>query len=250
MMKLDIEALRGMRRNQMSMVFQKFALLPHETVLKNTGMPRSVRGEDIKKIDEVARQWLNRVGLAGFEESYPHQLSGGMQQRVGLARALTSNSELMLMDEAYSALDPLIRSSMQDLLLELQKDLHKTVVFITHDLDEALKLADHLVILKDGEIVQQGDPQEILLQPAADYIKNFIADINRSRVLKARSIMAPWLGAKVAIRATIDENDNLERAIAITNGDADAILQVNRAEMPVGLLKMTDVLRALVPARA
>ncbi|TIU49611.1 MAG: ATP-binding cassette domain-containing protein, partial [Mesorhizobium sp.] len=126
--------------------------------------------------------------------------SGGMQQRVGLARALTSNSELMLMDEAYSALDPLIRSSMQDLLLELQKDLQKTVVFITHDLDEALKLADHLVILKDGEIVQQGEPQYILLNPADSYIEDFVSDINRARVLRVRSVM----------EKTITEDDGYE----------------------------------------
>lgn len=127
-------------------------------MVRNAGNPCSVRGEERTGTDETARKWLHRVGMSCAEALYPHQLSGGMQQRVGLARALTSNSEVMLMDEAYSALDPLIRSSLQYLLLELQNDLQKTVVFITHDLDEALKLAEHLVILKDGEIVQQGEP--------------------------------------------------------------------------------------------
>jgi glycine betaine/proline transport system ATP-binding protein len=159
------EKLRDLRRNLMSMVFQKFALLPHRTVEENAAMAREVRGETQAERLAEGRKWLERVGLGGFEKRYPHQLSGGMQQRVGIARALASDSPIMLMDEAFSALDPLIRTDMQDLLLELQKDLHKTIIFITHDLDEALKLADHLVILKDGYVVQQGEPQHILLNP-------------------------------------------------------------------------------------
>jgi len=147
------------------MVFQKFALLPHKTVLQNAGTTLKVRGIKKKEYLKEADKWVRRVGLDGFGEHYPHQLSGGMQQRVGIARALTSNSPIMLMDEAFSALDPLIRTDMQDLLLELQQELHKTIVFISHDLDEALKLADHLVILKDGYVVQQGEPQHILLFP-------------------------------------------------------------------------------------
>ena len=155
----DEDGLRKLRREQMSMVFQKFALLPHKTVLENAGMALLVRGHTVRDFEDEAKKWLARVGLEGNENQYPHQLSGGMQQRVGIARALASNSPVMLMDEAFSALDPLIRSDMQDLLLELQEELKKTVVFITHDLDEALKLADHLVILKDGHIVHQGEPQ-------------------------------------------------------------------------------------------
>src|SRR6056300_1288222 len=166
-MDYDAARLRQLRQTKMSMVFQKFALLPHRTVLENTLLAPQVRHQNLDTAADDARGWIDRVGLTGNENAYPHQLSGGMQQRVGLARALTSNAEIMLMDEAFSALDPLIRTSMQDLLLELQQDLHKTIVFITHDLDEALKLADHLVVLKDGYIVQQGDPQEILLRPAA-----------------------------------------------------------------------------------
>lgn len=245
-MKLDSAQLQQLRRTQMSMVFQKFALLPHETVLRNASMPCSVRGEDKASAEETARKWLNRVGLAGSEALYPFQLSGGMQQRVGLARALTSNSELMLMDEAYSALDPLIRSSMQDLLLELQKDLHKTVVFITHDLDEALKLADHLVILKDGEVVQQGEPQYILLNPADEYVEAFVSDINRARVLRVRSVMEAQ-GPKEGGLEHIDGDETLEHAILQARGAADKAFSVYLEGACVGTLKMTDVLIALVP---
>lgn len=247
-LKLSEDELRSLRRTQMSMVFQKFALLPHETVLQNTGLARSVRGENVAETDRVARKWLKRVGLAGSENLYPNQLSGGMQQRVGLARALTSDSELMLMDEAYSALDPLIRSSMQDLLLDLQKDLKKTVVFITHDLDEALKLADHLVILKDGEIVQQGEPQGILLSPADPYIEDFVSDINRARVLRVGSVMnddqSTVTDLKIGVSAT------LEQAILEAQGQAEKSLMVMRGDTRIGTLKMTDVLRALVPRRS
>ena len=172
-MQYDETQLRKLRRERMSMVFQKFALLPHRTVLENAGMAMDVRGQKTEDYEAEARKWLARVGLEGNENQYPHQLSGGMQQRVGIARALVSNAPVMLMDEAFSALDPLIRSDMQDLLLELQEELQKTIVFITHDLDEALKLADHLVILKDGEVVQQGDPQDILLNPNDPYIIDF-----------------------------------------------------------------------------
>ena len=178
--------LRKLRRQEMSMVFQHFALLPHRTVLENAGMAMAVRGVPKEEFQSEARKWLDRVGLKGVAEQYPFQLSGGMQQRVGIARALCSNAPVMLMDEAFSALDPLIRTDMQDLLLELQEELQKTVVFISHDLDEALKLADHLVILKDGYVVQQGEPQEILINPEDDYIVDFISDINRARVLRVR----------------------------------------------------------------
>lgn len=158
---------------------------------------------------------------------------GGMQQRVGLARALTSNSEVMLMDEAYSALDPLSRSSMQDLLLELQNDLQKTVVFITHDLDEALKIANHLVILKDGEIVQQGEPQHIVLNPADPYIEDFVGDINRARVLRVRSIMTEVATDNDGLEI-LDGDENLGLAILRARGEADKTFAVHSEEMRVG----------------
>ena len=154
-MSLSPRELRALRQSRMSMVFQKFALLPHRTVLENAGIALRVRGESQQSADAEARKWLARVGLGGVDRHFPHQLSGGMQQRVGIARALASNAPVMLMDESFSALDPLIRTDMQNLLLELQNDLHKTIVFITHDLDEALKIADHLVILKDGSIIDR-----------------------------------------------------------------------------------------------
>ena len=231
------------------MVFQKFALLPHKTVLKNAGMPLSVRGEDEATCDREAAKWLERVGLSGFENHYPAQLSGGMQQRVGIARALTANTPIMLMDEAFSALDPLIRTDMQDLLLELQKELHKTIIFITHDLDEALKLADHLVILKDGFVVQQGEPQHILLNPGDPYIEDFVSDINRARVLRVRSIMTPLVGGKVPKDAhgEVDVNDTLESMIARSGGDTSHAYIVKDGEQTVGTLDMTELVRALVP---
>ncbi|KNG92012.1 quaternary amine ABC transporter ATP-binding protein [Pseudaestuariivita atlantica] len=248
-MQLSEDGLRHARQEKMSMVFQKFALLPHKTVLKNAGMPLSVRGEDEVTCDREAAKWLDRVGLSGFENHYPAQLSGGMQQRVGIARALTANTPIMLMDEAFSALDPLIRTDMQDLLLELQKELHKTIIFITHDLDEALKLADHLVILKDGFVVQQGEPQHILLNPNDPYIEDFVSDINRARVLRVRSIMTPLVDGKVPKDADgeVDVNDTLESMIARSGGDTSHAYVVKDGEQTVGTLDMTELVRALVP---
>ena len=249
-MRMSQAELRELRRTRMSMVFQKFALLPHRTVLDNTAMPLEVRGVPEAERQDEARRWLTRVGLDGFEASYPHQLSGGMQQRVGIARALTSNSDIMLMDEAFSALDPLIRTDMQNLLLELQEELHKTVVFITHDLDEALKLADHLVILKDGEIVQQGEPQRILMHPSDPYIVDFIADINRARVLRARTVMAEGGASDLPVSGEVDAEDTLEAVIARARGRTDIAFRVMRDGEAVGTLSMKDVVLALVPTDA
>ena len=240
--------LRDLRQTKMSMVFQKFALLPHRTVLQNAGLAPRVRGEADEAADVEATKWLARVGLNGFEQHYPHQLSGGMQQRVGIARALTSNAPIMLMDEAFSALDPLIRTDMQDLLLELQKELHKTIIFITHDLDEALKLADHLVILKDGYVVQQGEPQDILLNPNDPYIEDFVSDINRARVLRVRSIMTPLNGAvPEGAHGEVEYNHTLEDVIARSGGDTSHAYVVMRDGQPVGTLDMKELVKALVP---
>ena len=247
--QLDEAGLRKLRQEKMSMVFQKFALLPHKTVIENSAMPLRVRDVSEEESEQEAKQWIERVGLAGFEDHHPHQLSGGMQQRVGLARALTSNSEIMLMDEAFSALDPLIRTNMQDLLIELQQDLHKTIVFITHDLDESLKLADHLVILKDGYIVQQGEPQDILLHPNDPYIEDFVSDINRARVLRTRSVMEP-LRSKKNIPTTagsVDHDDTLESVILLSEGETGKTYLVTKDDQPVGLLDMKNLVKALVP---
>lgn len=246
----DEAQLRTLRRERMSMVFQKFALLPHRTVLENAGMAMDVRGFKTPDFEGEARKWLARVGLEGQENQYPHQLSGGMQQRVGIARALVSNSPIMLMDEAFSALDPLIRSDMQDLLLELQKELQKTIVFITHDLDESLKLADHLVILKDGEVVQQGDPQDILLNPGDPYIVDFISDINRARVLRVRSVMTQPDRDGIEYAGDILETDNLESVLSKSKGDTTLTFRVVRDGEQVGVLTMKDLTLALVPTAA
>jgi glycine betaine/proline transport system ATP-binding protein len=183
--KLSPRKLEQFRQRKMSMVFQRFGLMPHHTVLENAAYGLTVQGVDRATREEKARHWLDQVGLAGFESQYPHQLSGGMQQRVGLARALATDAEILLMDEAFSALDPLIRREMQDHLLRLQGKLNKTIVFITHDLDEALRLGNRIAILKDGELIQEGTPEDILLSPANDYVQSFLQDVNRSRVLNA-----------------------------------------------------------------
>ena len=241
--------LRDMRRQKMAMVFQKFALLPHRTVLENASTALAIQGADAETQKKEAMKWLDRVGLNGYENNYPSQLSGGMQQRVGIARALTAGTDIMLMDEAFSALDPLIRTDMQDLLLELQDELQKTIVFITHDLDEALKLADHLVILKDGAVVQQGEPQGILLNPADPYIEDFVSDINRARVLRVSSVMQPVADGDFA--GTVRSNDTLESLIALSNGDTSKTYKVLSEENDevVGVLDMKALVRALVPRR-
>jgi len=246
-MKLGPAALRDLRRKKMSMVFQKFALLPHRTVAQNAAMPLSVQGaaEDLQKTE--AQKWLARVGLDGFGDRFPAQLSGGMQQRVGIARALTANTDIMLMDEAFSALDPLIRTDMQDLLLELQRELHKTIVFITHDLDEALKLADHLVILKDGAVVQQGEPQHILLYPSDPYIEDFVSDINRARVLRVSSVMTEI--TQESFDGDVEASNSLENLIEQSDGETAKTYRVIDNGQPVGQIDMKSVVKALVPAR-
>ncbi|MFA5663545.1 glycine betaine/L-proline ABC transporter ATP-binding protein [Castellaniella sp.] len=184
-MGLKPRELETFRQQKMSMVFQRFGLLPHRTVLDNAAYGLAVQGMRRAERNQRAMHWLEQVGLSGFEAQYPHQLSGGMQQRVGLARALATDAEILLMDEAFSALDPLIRHEMQDQLLALQARLNKTIVFITHDLDEALRLGNRIAILKDGELIQDGTPEDILLSPANDYIESFLQDVNRGKVLNA-----------------------------------------------------------------
>jgi len=207
-MEMSKEELREFRRYKASMVFQKFGLLPHRNVVQNVSYGLLVQGVDEGEAKERTKVWIDKVGLTGFEKYYPAQLSGGMQQRVGLARALATDAEILLMDEAFSALDPLIRTNMQDILLGLQKELHKTIIFITHDLDEALRLGDEISFLRDGKVIQRGDPQDIILRPADDYINDFIKDINRGRVLKVSSIMEKetmTLGPKIISSTSIEE---------------------------------------------
>jgi len=186
--------LETFRQKTMSMVFQRFGLLPHKTVLDNAAYGLSIQGINKTDAHDKARYWLDQVGLAGFENQYPHQLSGGMQQRVGLARALATDADILLMDEAFSALDPLIRREMQNQLLELQAKLNKTIVFITHDLDEALRLGNRIAILKDGELIQEGTAEDILLSPDNEYVAAFLQDVNRGKALNAsHAVNAPRL---------------------------------------------------------
>jgi glycine betaine/proline transport system ATP-binding protein len=190
-MNCNPKELIDFRRHSISMVFQRFGLFPHKTVMQNVGYGLEVQGIKKDEINTRAMEKIEAVGLTGFEHQYPSQLSGGMQQRVGLARALATDADIMLMDEAFSALDPLIRSDMQKQLMDLQAKLKKTIVFITHDLDESLKLGDHIAILNAGKLVQVGTPVDIIMNPADDYVKAFVKDVNRSKVVKAKTIMTP-----------------------------------------------------------
>ncbi|MGE9365581.1 quaternary amine ABC transporter ATP-binding protein [Isoptericola nanjingensis] len=186
---LSKAGLREVRRTKVSMVFQHFALLPHRTVGENAAYPLQLRGVNKAEREQRAEEALGMVGLAGWGGSLPSELSGGMRQRVGLARALASGTDVLLMDEAFSALDPLIRKEMQDQLLELQSELGKTILFITHDLNEAMRLGDRIAMMRDGRIVQVGTAEQILNEPATDYVAQFVADVDRSRVLTAAAVM-------------------------------------------------------------
>ncbi|SNS11126.1 glycine betaine/proline transport system ATP-binding protein [Anaerovirgula multivorans] len=188
-MKVPHNELLETRRKKMAMVFQSFALLPHLTVVENAAYGLKIQGVSKEERLKKAKQALETVGLKGWEDSYPQQLSGGMQQRVGLARALANDTDILLMDEAFSALDPLIRGDMQDELMELQSKMNKTIIFITHDLDEALKLGDRIALMKDGKIVQIGTPEEILQTPATRYVERFVENVDRTKVLTAENIM-------------------------------------------------------------
>lgn len=179
--KLDVNQLRKVRQQKMVMVFQQFGLLPHRTVLENTVYGLEVRGLAQDEREGIARKYLALVGLTGWENAYPDDLSGGMKQRVGLARALTSETEILLMDEAFSALDPLIRHELQDELLKLQKQMNKTIVFVTHDFNEAVKLADRIAFIRDGSLVQIGSPQEIITEPADEYVAKFVSGLTAAK---------------------------------------------------------------------
>ena len=186
---MNKESLREVRRNKIGMVFQNFALFPHKTIEENTEYGLEIQGLTKVERQAKARESLKLVGLAGYEDQYPNQLSGGMQQRVGLARALANDPDILLMDEAFSALDPLIRKDMQNELLQLHHDMGKTIIFITHDLDEALRIGDRIALMKDGEIVQIGTPEEILMSPSNEYVERFVEDVDLSKVLTAGHIM-------------------------------------------------------------
>ncbi len=248
--KMDQTALRAFRRHKTAMVFQKFALLPHRTVLENTVYGLQVQGVPREQQVEAAMRWIERVGLAGYETNYPNQLSGGMQQRVGLARALTNDAPILLMDEAFSALDPLIRTDMQTVLLDIQSEIRKTIVFITHDLDEALRLGDRIAILRDGEIVQQGTSQDIVLRPADDYVESFVREVNRGRVIQVDAVMTPLNGGVAPSAATVPSGTTVEDAIgAIVAGPDDVVTVTNAHGAPVGAITLRQLANALIPSR-
>src|SRR6056300_130124 len=246
---MSIEELRDFRRHKASMVFQRFGLLPHRTVSQNVAYGLSIQGIGEGEATERSQRWIDRVGLAGFEQHFPAQLSGGMQQRVGLARALATDAEILLMDEAFSALDPLIRNDMQGILLDLQKELHKTIVFITHDLDEALRIGDQISILRDGAVIQDGDPQDIIMRPADDYIADFIKDINRGRVIKVSTLMSK--ASRVA-GPKFESTALLEDVLTVLNqSETESGAVVDDKGKVVGKITMKDAIQAMArPQRA
>ena len=237
--KLDKQALREVRRQKLSMVFQGFALLPNRTVLQNAAFGLEIQGMEKDEREMKANKALDLVGLNGFADQYPDQLSGGMQQRVGLARALASDAEILLMDEAFSALDPLNRRDMQDELLDLQEDMQKTIVFISHDLNEALRIGDHIMIMKDGEIVQIGTPEEILSQPADDYVEKFIEGVDRSQVYTAANVMIR------ANTVNIDRDGPRLAARRMRDNEISSLYVVDTKRKLVGILDADDVRSAI-----
>jgi len=209
MLSLSGDALREMRAKHIGMVFQHMALLPHRTVIDNVGFPLQVRGEPKSRRWEVSQKCLDMVNLEGYEDRFPRELSGGMQQRVGLARALASDPEVLLMDEPFSALDPLIRRQLQEQFMALSAELNKTTVFITHDLDEAIRIGHRIAIMKDGRIVQIGTPEQIVTDPADDYVRDFVEGISKLKLVFAHSIMDPIENFKVG---SSDDLNNAPRA--------------------------------------
>ncbi|WP_337266568.1 quaternary amine ABC transporter ATP-binding protein [Oryzifoliimicrobium ureilyticus] len=245
--KMSEIELRDFRRHQTAMVFQKFALLPHRNVLDNTMFGLEVQGVEKTKARDIAMRWIERVGLKGFDEKYPNQLSGGMQQRVGLARALSNDAPVLLMDEAYSALDPLIRTDMQTVLLDIQSEIKKTIVFITHDLDEALRLGDQIAILRDGEVIQQGTSQDIVLRPADDYVANFVKEVNRGRVVQVEAVMQPLTTGYASSGLTIAASSTVEEAVRqLSKAEDSEVTVVSPSGQPVGVVTFRQLACSMV----
>ena len=242
--------LLELRRHEMSMVFQSFGLFPHKTVIQNVAYGLEIQDKPLEERNSTAEEQIKAVGLNGFEHQYPSQLSGGMQQRVGLARALATNPGILLMDEAFSALDPLIRSDMQEQLVDLQSKLHKTIVFITHDLDESLKLGDHIGILNGGRLVQMGKPEEIIMNPADDYVAAFVKDVNRAKVLRAKTIMLstehnPLNGKKSGDTHKVQENSFIEEFLPQVLERRSVVEVVDEGGKTIGFITEKELAQSL-----
>lgn len=253
---LDKNELRQIRSKNIGMVFQHMALLPHRNVRDNVAFPLQVRGEPKGKRWAISQACLDRVNLTGYEDRFPSELSGGMQQRVGLARALASDPDVLLMDEPFSALDPLIRRQLQDQFMALSAELQKTTVFITHDLDEAIRIGHRIAIMKDGRIVQIGTPEEIVTQPADDYVRDFVEGISKLKLVFARSIMVslddyvPATGEDLAQSPRADHGTDLDQLIDISTTTEFAVVITNDEGNDVGVVNKLALLKGIKGGKA
>ncbi|MGU6002013.1 quaternary amine ABC transporter ATP-binding protein [Streptococcus pyogenes] len=250
---MSADQLREVRRHDINMVFQSFALFPHKTILENTEFGLELRGVPKEERQRLAEKALDNSGLLDFKDQYPNQLSGGMQQRVGLARALANSPKILLMDEAFSALDPLIRREMQDELLDLQDSMKQTIIFISHDLNEALRIGDRIALMKDGQIMQIGTGEEILTNPANDFVREFVEDVDRSKVLTAQNIMIKPLtttveldGPQVALNRMHNEEVSMlmatnRRRQLVGSLTADAAIEARKKGLPLSEVIDRDV---------
>jgi glycine betaine/proline transport system ATP-binding protein len=251
-MKFDSKSLQDLRYKKIGMVFQNFALMPHRSVLDNIAMPLEIRG--ISKNDrlDAANKILDIVELQGWGNKFAHELSGGMQQRVGLARALAADPDVLLMDEPFSALDPLIRRQLQAEFIKLSKQMKKTTVFITHDLDEAVRVGHRIAIMRDGKVIQIGTPEEIVMKPADSYVADFVKGISRLKIVQAKSIMQPVekfekeFGSITKNLESVHENDLLNKLIEKSSIKDEPILVINNENRNIGIITQADLLKAVV----
>ena len=251
-MQFNKENLQELRNKKIGMVFQNFALMPHRSVLDNIAMPLEIRGVSKNDRLDAANNILNIVELQGWGNKYAHELSGGMQQRVGLARALAADPEFLLMDEPFSALDPLIRRQLQSEFIKLSKQMKKTTVFITHDLDEAVRVGHRIAIMRDGEVVQIGTPEEIVVSPSDEYVADFVKGISRLKVVQAKTIMQSIIeykktfGDNVSNNERVNENDILSKLIETSVSEDKPIIVTNNDNLEVGIITQSDLLKAVV----
>ena len=251
-MQFDKEDLQNLRNKKIGMVFQNFALMPHRSVLDNIAMPLEIRGVSKNDRLDAANNILNIVELQGWGNKYAHELSGGMQQRVGLARALAADPEFLLMDEPFSALDPLIRRQLQSEFIKLSKQMKKTTVFITHDLDEAVRVGHRIAIMRDGEVVQIGTPEEIVVNPSDEYVADFVKGISRLKVVQAKTIMQSikeykkTFGDNLSNNERVNQNDILSKLIETSVSEDKPIIVTSNDNLEVGIITQSDLLKAVV----